>query len=200
MIALTDGDIVIGRATGVVGPVIPLGLLSHQDGELRFDGDAVILLDDEPRAYWVDGIGRKHISAIAGSSELICRASDALVREGGAWRVETLEDRLTSYARDVRWRREIGGMSWNGVPIATDDSSKVKIAGARIAAQADPTFETTWYGADGEGVVVDAALIIQLSDAVLAHVDGTFTTFGQVKAAITAGSITTQEQVDQAFD
>ena len=106
---------------------------------------------------------------------------------------------LVAYARDARWRAEIGGIEWEGVPIATDDSSKIKIAGARLAAQADPGFETTWYGTDGEGVVVDAPLIIELSDAVLAHVDGTFTTFGQVKAAITAGTITTREEVDAAF-
>ncbi|MET3892768.1 hypothetical protein ABIE41_003844 [Bosea sp. OAE506] len=106
---------------------------------------------------------------------------------------------LLSYARDRRWRAEVGGMTWNGVPIATDDSSKVKIAGARIKAQADPAFETTWYGADGEGVVVDAALLTALSDAVLEHVDGTFTTFGLVKVGIAAGAITTTAEIDAAF-
>lgn len=106
---------------------------------------------------------------------------------------------LVAYARNCRWRAEIGGMVWNGMPIATDDSSKVKIAGARIKAQSDPNFETTWYGADGEGVVVDAALIIALSDAVLAHVDDSFTTFGLVKAGITEGSITTTAEIDAAF-
>ncbi len=106
---------------------------------------------------------------------------------------------LIAYARDARWRAEVGGMVWNGVPIATDDSSKVKIAGARLAAQANPAFETTWWGTDGEGVVVDAPLIIALSDAVLAHVDGTFTTFGLVKAGINTGEITSREQIDAAF-
>lgn len=106
---------------------------------------------------------------------------------------------LLAYARDGRWRAEVGGMLWNGVSIATDDSSKVKIAGARLAAQANPAFETTWWGTDGEGVVVDAALIIQLSDAVLAHVDATFTTFGLVKAAIAAGEITSRAEIDAAF-
>lgn len=106
---------------------------------------------------------------------------------------------LVAYARDARWRAEMGGMVWNSVPIATDDSSKLKITGARIAAEANPAYETTWWGADGEGVVVDATLIIQLSDAVLAHVDATFTTFGLVKAGIETGTITSREEIDAAF-
>lgn len=106
---------------------------------------------------------------------------------------------LVAYARDARWRAEVGGMLWNDIPIATDDSSKVKIAGARLAAQANPAFETTWWGSHGEGVVVDAPLIIALSDAVLAHVDATFTTFGLVKAGIDTGAITSRAQIDTAF-
>lgn len=106
---------------------------------------------------------------------------------------------LLAYAGKLRWEREVGGMVWNGVPIATDDSSKIKVAGARIKAEADPAFETTWYGTDGDGVVVDAPLIIALSNAVLEHIDQSFTTFGLVKGAIAAGTITSFAAIDAAF-
>lgn len=169
--------------------------------------------------YWLASDGRLFSSAV---TALVSKTNADFVRWSSAGGVPTTWPRddageqttaalqavlapyglfadLVAYARDARWRAEIGGMVWNGVPIATDDSSKVKIAGARLAAQANPAFETTWWGAHGEGVVVDAPLIIQLSDAVLAHVDGTFTTFGLVKAGIEGGEITSREQVDAAF-
>jgi len=107
---------------------------------------------------------------------------------------------LLAYAADRRWRIETGGIAFQGVPVATDDRSKLMLSGARIAAAADPGYETTWYGADGEGVTLDAAAIIALSDAVLAHVEATFAAFGLVKAGIAAGTITTVEAVDAAFD
>lgn len=153
----------------------------------------IVDVNDEDYVAWAAGGGFPTIWPRDDEGEQTDAALQEVLRPYGLW-VD-----LVAYARDARWRAEVGGMVWNGVPIATDDSSKVKIAGARIAAQANPGFETTWWDMDGEGIVVDAALIIQLSDAVLAHVDGTFTTFGQVRAAITAGTITTREEVDAAF-
>lgn len=108
-------------------------------------------------------------------------------------------DALRDYAANKRWLKETGGIEINGLTVATDDRSKTMISGARVAAQNDPNFTTQWKGADGSFVTIDAAAVIGISDAVLAHVSNCFATEAQVLAAIEAGAITTVEQVDAAF-
>lgn len=105
---------------------------------------------------------------------------------------------LAGYAADVRWRKETSGILVGGVPVATDDRSKLMIAGARIKADANPEFTTKWK-TDAGFVLIDAATIIAISDAVLAHVDACFETEGEVLTAIDGGTITTRAQVDAAF-
>ncbi len=106
---------------------------------------------------------------------------------------------LTAYARDRRWRAEVSGITVAGVPVATDDRSKMMIIGARVAATADPAWRTVWHGSDGQGYPVDAAAMVAISDAVQAHVNATFTTLSAVLSAIEAGEITTQEEIEAAF-
>ncbi|MGF7053998.1 hypothetical protein GGC47_003186 [Bosea sp. OAE752] len=106
---------------------------------------------------------------------------------------------LIAYAADRRWRNEVRGISVAGIPVATDDRAKLMITGARVAAMADPSWSTTWHGADGNTYPVDAAAIIAISDQVQQHVNTGFTTFAAVKAEIDAGTITTTDQIDVAF-
>jgi hypothetical protein len=106
---------------------------------------------------------------------------------------------LVAYAADARWRKEVGGIDVAGVPVATDDRSKMMIVGARVAAAADPGWSTVWHGADGNTYPVDAAAMIAISDAVQAHVNTSFGTFAAVKADIEAEVITNTAAVDAAF-
>lgn len=107
--------------------------------------------------------------------------------------------RLAAYAREMRWRKEVGGIIVGGVPVATDDRSKMMIIGARVAAAVDPAWQTVWQGADGNAYPVDAAAMLAISDAVHAHVNATFTTLSAVLSAIEVGQITTEEEVQAAF-
>lgn len=106
---------------------------------------------------------------------------------------------LGDYAAEARWRKEVGGVTIAGAPVATDDRSKQMIIGARIAVDADPNWSTQWVGADGAIYPVDAAAIIAISNAVQAHVNACFATYASVKAAIDAGTITTTAEIDAAF-
>lgn len=106
---------------------------------------------------------------------------------------------LQEYAAAKRWEMEVGGIEVNGLTVATDDRSKTMISGARVAAMANPDFKTSWKGAGGEFVPLDAHAVIAISDAVLAHVSNCFATEALVLADIEAGSITTVEQIDAAF-
>jgi hypothetical protein len=106
---------------------------------------------------------------------------------------------LMSYAKDARWRKEIGGINIGGVPIATDDRSKLMITGARIKADSDTQWSTEWAGADGATYTVTAPMMIAISNAVSDHVDHCFAVYATVKTAIDAGTITTNDQIDAAF-
>lgn len=106
---------------------------------------------------------------------------------------------LVAYARDRRWQAETSGITVAGVPIATDDRSKIMVIGARVAAEADPNWSTVWQGTDGNAYPIEAPTMIAISNAVHDHVNVTFATLATVLAAIEAATITTKEQVDQAF-
>lgn len=89
---------------------------------------------------------------------------------------------ILEYIAAKRWEKEVGGIDVDGLFIATDDRSKMMISGARVAAQGNPEFSTQWKTATGDFLMVDAATIIAVSDAVLDHVARCFA----VEAAITA--------------
>lgn len=106
---------------------------------------------------------------------------------------------LVSYAADKRWQKETGGFELSGLHIATDDRSKLMISGARVAAEADPEFTTSWKAADGAFVLLNAGQIIAISNAVLSHVSDCFTIEAQVLSQIDDGTITERAQIDAAF-
>lgn len=106
---------------------------------------------------------------------------------------------LAAYAAAARWAKETGGIAVAGVPVATDDRSKLMIIGARVAASANPSWSTIWQGADGNTYPIDVTAMIAISDAVAAHVAACFAAFSTVLAGIKAGTVTTTAQIDAAF-
>lgn len=136
-------------------------------------------------------------SALQVPDDLIA-AAEAIMAEPG-WEAAASADALLRYAANKRWEVETGGISVAGVPVATDDRSKIMIMGARVAAQANPDWTTVWHGTDGEIYPLNAAQMIAISDAVEAHANATFAAFAAVKTAIEDGEITAIEQVDQAL-
>jgi hypothetical protein len=106
---------------------------------------------------------------------------------------------LTAYAMSARWKKETGGISVGGVPISTDDRSKLMIVGARVAADADANWSTVWQGADGNAYPLNAVQMVAISNAVQAHVANCFAIFASVAASIDNHSITAPAQIDAAF-
>jgi len=106
---------------------------------------------------------------------------------------------ILEYARNKRWEVETGGIVVNGVPIDTDDRSKLMVAGARLRAEADPNVIENWAAADGSTVPLTAAEIIAISDAIGAHVSECFRIYAELKARIDAGEAITTQDVDAAF-
>lgn len=105
---------------------------------------------------------------------------------------------LLAYARQKRWQIETGGIEVGGMPIATDDRSKLMIAGARTSADSDPDFETSWDAGEMD-VDLNAEQIIAISDAVRDHVAAVFAKFKTIRADINAGTLTSKSEVDAAY-
>ena len=106
---------------------------------------------------------------------------------------------LAAYAADARWEKEAAGITFNGMPVMTDDRSKMMIMGARVKATDDPDFTTQWKTESGF-VTLDAAALIAVSDAVLAHVDHVLRRSRRRRSPASAdGSITTTAQIDAIF-
>lgn len=82
-----------------------------------------------------------------------------------------------------RWECEVGGTTLAGLPLATDDRSKLLLLGAADTARRDPDYTVTWKTADG-WVLLDAAALIAAAEAVHAHVQACFAREAVLHAAI----------------
>jgi hypothetical protein len=169
--------------------------------EFPSDGDACLVLKALPAELQASAYFRPAVGGVIGSPpRLFVKAEhEAAVSALAVDLASARRVMLLNYAAEQRWRRETSGMTVAGVPILTDDRSKLMIAGARLAATAKPDWTTPWHGADGGTYVLDAAMIVAISDAVSAHVQASFATFATVKAAIASGTITTTAEIDAAF-
>lgn len=101
-------------------------------------------------------------------------------------------DALPAYLAAYREQKITEGITVNGLALGGDDKTMLRVAGARIKADADPTFTTKWNGS----VELNASQIIAISEALLAHVDKCFDAYG----AVDLTDLTTPEQVEAAFD
>jgi len=106
---------------------------------------------------------------------------------------------LAAYAAMKRYNKEVGGTTIGGVPVLTDDRSKMLIIGACVAASADPTWTTVWQGADGNAYPLNATQMVAVGNGVQAFVSLCFGIYATTKAAIEAGTITALAQIDAAF-
>nr|WP_278520286.1 DUF4376 domain-containing protein [Brucella anthropi] len=107
---------------------------------------------------------------------------------------------MQEYAAAKRWEREVGGTIWNGWPVLSDRESQSKIIAEAVAiekgerADGDP-----WKFADGEFRQLTNEQMDDLAAAVRLHVRNSYGIEAQVLAAIDAGNITTEAQIEAAF-
>ena len=156
---------------------------------------AVISNSDPDFIDWVNG----------GNTATIWPRDDAGEQTDAAlqWVLEpnNLFVNLYYYTLNKRWRTEQGGITLaSGMPIKTDDRAQAKITGVYIATKEQPAVVTPWQAADGTVWELDAAAMHELHVALLTHINNCFAVSADVLAEIEAGSVTTREQVDAAFD
>lgn len=104
---------------------------------------------------------------------------------------------LKAYASEKRWRKEVGGITVNGIEVPTDDRSKTMVG--RAARTNGTVTETPFVVAGVNYGVLTKAQFVAIDAAIDEHVAATFETLASVIADIEAGTITTKAQVDAAF-
>lgn len=106
---------------------------------------------------------------------------------------------LIEFARDCRRNKEARGIVVGGVPIDTDERSQTKILGARVAADANPNWQTIWSGSDGGSYPLNSLVMILISNAVQEHVSQCFVDYAAVVKLINEGEFTRYAQVEAVF-
>ncbi|QIL69516.1 DUF4376 domain-containing protein [Diaphorobacter sp. HDW4B] len=106
--------------------------------------------------------------------------------------LDMLKLRLTTKLAEVRWLREVGGTTLNGVALETDAVAQNKITGAYARATRSPNATVSWKGPDGF-TVLSAAEIFAVGDAVFDHVQHCFererVLSDQINAATTVSAL-----------
>jgi hypothetical protein len=111
--------------------------------------------------------------------------------------VQPSQDQLAAALATRRYNVCNGGMTFNGIPLATDEATRSTLTAARILSKEDSSYSVNWK-AGGSFVTLNAATIIAIADAVAAFVQKCFDSEAAVLANIS--QYTSIAQVNAAFD
>jgi hypothetical protein len=109
---------------------------------------------------------------------------------------------LPTYNADARYRKATGGVvvtSLSAVAFLTDPVARNTLASAHDYAVAHPGHVTDWKLSDGTFVKLTEAQLLTAVNAVAAFVQACFTCESTNLTAITGGTLTTLQQIDDAF-
>lgn len=96
-----------------------------------------------------------------------------------------------------RYEAEVSGITLGGIPVATDDRSKLLINGAALRAIRETGYTLRWK--TGEGFIdLSAEQVLAMADAVADHVQACFDREAELQAAVADGSITA-EMLEQGW-
>lgn len=146
------------------------------EGELGINkkwGAEVLTLDADRK---VVKVARKQVAMTAAEKA----ARDALIAAEWSERIATR-----------RWLAETSGTTFGGVPIDTDDRSKLLINGAALRADRSADYVLRWKTSQGF-VDLTAAQVLAVADAVSEHVKLCFDREDALLVAVTDGSITAE--------
>lgn len=97
----------------------------------------------------------------------------------------------------LRWEREVGGITFQGVHIKTDERTQATLHAARTWAKEDPNFTVNYKAGDGLFIPANAEMIIAIADLAKLHVQACFNREAALTAQIVgAGSIQALDAID----
>lgn len=88
---------------------------------------------------------------------------------------------------DRRWRAETAGIELYGHRIETDRTAVAMVTGAALAASLDPSYSARWKTTDGF-VTLSSAQILEVAQAIRAHVQACFDREADLIDALNAGT------------
>lgn len=88
-----------------------------------------------------------------------------------------------------RWQAETGGMTLNGLVVATDDRAKLLLSGAVYKANHDPAYLMNWK-TDNGFIQIPADQILVIASAMADHVQACFDREAELVQALADGVIT----------
>lgn len=96
-----------------------------------------------------------------------------------------------------RYESEVSGITLGGIPVATDDRSKLLISGAAQRAAREPGYTLRWKTYEGF-IDLSAEQVQAMADAVADHVQACFNREAELQSAVADGSITA-EMLEQGW-
>jgi hypothetical protein len=106
---------------------------------------------------------------------------------------------LEYYTRDVRQKKYAADITVNGMPFSTDPVTVGTLNAAYIATTENPAGTYSWRLPDGTFITLDAANIKALHNALSSFEQSCFLCEDETLTGIESGTITTREQIDDAF-
>lgn len=100
---------------------------------------------------------------------------------------------LKEYLADLRWRAETGGVTFNSMPLRTDDRAKTLI---NAAAATFGDLDTFKFKTPAGWIDVSGVTVRSMRDAIAAHVQACFDVESDADASIDNGTYTTTEDLD----
>lgn len=96
----------------------------------------------------------------------------------------------------ARYEHETAGTTISGVAVFTDRATQMKLTGAAIRAERDPTYSVDWKQSDGTYVELNATQLITIADAVGDYVQACYSREAVLLAALVDGSYTDAALID----
>lgn len=114
---------------------------------------------------------------------------------------ESLKEHLFRHLANYRYQKEVGGISLGGLPVATDDRTKVLLVGAYNDAvyENDPD-RLRQFKVEGNFATLNNAAIIGIALEVATHVQKCFDAEADVFTQIQNDELLTTGEVEAAFD
>ena len=127
------------------------------------------------------------------------RPSPGHTWSGTSW--TSTKSSLKDHLADYRWQKETGGITFGGLPVRTDDRSKMLLSAVQqeIATLSDPTHTRVVKTTAGFVTLTDSQLSA-LYTAVISHVQKCFDCEQSLISSIDSSTLTTTQEVEAAFD
>lgn len=116
------------------------------------------------------------------------------------WKTYGSKQDLRDYAASVRFQRETAGIGTQlGFVMPTDRDTQQRLFALAVLAGNNRALSFHWKLPSGRFVELSAAAVVSLSQTITMHVQSCFKAEARVLAAIDNSTITTNAQIDAAF-